>query len=497
MATGWSATAINAQPMRPIFEGVLGIPTEPGDDLWDPHSPTSLLTRNRFIVTMAGQAADPLDRDLGGGRGDSGFSLGVNGGAIVQWDQGVTGVWVLGSGQRRTWNDRDGSYRVAPSPKIGLMTVSHAKRTESGWEIGGTLERSSFSLKDTFHFIRYPTSSDPDVSRYLYDLLPNAIGPDVDYEGIGSRFGLGSEIARDTRIGRLSAGGDYWRADSDWMTRHFNTMDDPQLDRSYLFGPKIGDGRGKWSGYHVNAAWHGEIRENLSLGVLVERGNLDGNFRLRLRNPARLPDQNGYLQRIVESATWLADTLDVTSESLAFSSKWQYSESTQFLGDVGFTQYRFDTQAFGRTPVLNLDRGAGRSQIIDHAAHVRLDGDSRVFSIEGGMDHKTTGQRWRLFLSVGLMQIDGGTDTYYIPRTAGFTANTSNHRWTWKALRLGYLESRVTKRITSQIYVSYLLRQYLPLGGTFQRSEQPASLPGDANGVRLGSLHQIRASLSL
>lgn len=496
LATGMLGGDAYAQALRPLWEGALGMPLSPGRQMWEPRRPTTLLGRDRFVITMSGQAADLLGRKYAGGA-DRGYSIGLNGSTVATWDYGTTGIWALGSGQTQEWSDPDGVYSLSPSPKIGLMAISHAKRTESGWELAASILRSSFSLGDTFTFDRFPSSGDLLKRRYLYDLLPEAIGSDVGYDALGDKLDLVVDMARDTPFGKLGVAGTYWNAGMDWMTRHHNTISSPVYNRRYLADRLyvVGDGEGDWDGFSGEARWQ-HVVSGAPTEVRAGRSTWSGHTGLWLSNPARFPSGDGGTQTI-EPPTWFYNTLDVDSWNVAAETEWHYTQALLFRGTGEWVRYDFASAVFARTPVLNIDRVNGQTRPIDHEVTFDLQGETDVVALNAVAVWTPMNSPWTWNLGLGLVQVDGGADVIYQPHTTGFNTSGSTARWEWNSLRLAYAQLSGSRRLTSQISVGYLYRQYLPVSGGWSRAGEPVGVPAEIHGVGLGSMFQVSASMSL
>ena len=487
-----------AQALQPMLEGFLGAPLEPNAGYWEYHRPTTLLERSQFVITMSGQVADLLGREYSGGGADRGFALGINGGAVAKWDYGVTGVWALGGGQTQRWSDADGIYHLTPSPKLGLMIVSHAYRSDGGWEYAGTFHRASFSLSDTFVFDRYPTTDDPLKARYLYSLIPDAIGPEVEYDAVGDRLQFIGEVARPTRIGHVAMSARLWGAEGDWVTRHTNTIYAPGNDATYLAGRKTGDGFASWSGRAMETHWSGKLRDDLSCALHTGWSDWSGKAGTWLRDPATAPvEKQPELERVLESNKWLADTIAVSAWSAGAFGTWRRSRSITYTGSFVWERHAFDTQAFGRTPALNIDRAEGSVRTIEHRADVAIDGHTTVLSFKASARYIPETRPWSGSIGAGLVHLTGSADVLYDPLTVGFHTAGSHEVWSWNALRLGYIDVAATRRFTSQITVTYSLRQYVPLSGSWSSTGGATEFPGELSGIQFGSLHQLTAALAL
>lgn len=489
-----------AGALGPAIEGILGVPTGPGDEFWNYGQPTTLLERAKFVVSVSGQAANLLARKYRSGQADHGYTLGIGGGAIMQWEYGVTGVWALGSGQSQDWTAPNRLYHLSPSPKIGFMAASHAVRF-GGWAFGGTFYRSSFSLNDTFVFNRFPQTSDPQLDRYLYSLLPRGLGRQIGYDAIGSRMLFLADIRRATPIGQFGVAVNGWLASVDWITQHENTIPatDALYDRSYLAGTKQGDGHGGWHGVGVEGRWDGTLREGVTAELRLGRGRGSGDANLSLRNPSLLPDGNGRFEREIESPDWGHDTLSVRTWSAGATTKWQPGPATTLAMNVDWARYDFGTQAFGRTPALSIDYVPQEEMAvpIEQAARVDLDGHASAVGFDVALARHERSSPWSWRLGAGILQLDGTAHGLVVPEVLGFEAQQSEHDWSWSALRLAHVELQAKRQLTSQISLGYSFRQYIPLSGDWRRDGKHAAMPGGISGLRFGSVHQVVASMSL
>lgn len=483
-------------PVGIAVEGTLGIPLGPDQGFWSYRTPTSLLARQQFVIAVSAQAADVLNRQYRTGRQDQGYALGVSGGAIARWEYGVTGVWALGSGQAQQWTHPTGLYSLSPSPRVGLMAVSHAWG-KGAWAFGGTIYRTSFSLSDTFVFERFPTSSDRNLNTYLVKLLPEAIGKTVDYDALGNRLAFFGDAARRTPVGTFGLVLSAWTASADWLTQHTNTITDTNLNRNYLAGSKTGDGHAGWHGTAAEARWHSPSTRQLAAELRVGRGSSSGNAAMWLRTPARALSADGEHVVDLEPRDWANDAVTSKSWTLGLGTHWTPSAGVTVSADLAWGTHRLMTEGFARTPVLTLVQGTKGVEPVHQGASFGLEGWLDVLGTEATVSHHPATGRWEWEATLGMVRFDGAADTDVRPVTVGFTRKPSNHSWTWHALRLAYGEVSATRQMTQQISLTYAVRQYLPISGSWGRDGSATGAPGAVSGIRLGSMHQVRAAMRL
>jgi|GEM_PF-2295739 len=488
-------SASSADPLGVVAEGVLGIPLAPGRTFWDYRTPTTLLERKSFVVAVSGQVSDLLNRKYLSGRADKGYSIGVSGGAVARWEYGVSGIWALGSGQSQSWSHPTGLYTLTPSPKIGVMAVSHAWK-RGPWALGGTIYRTSFSLTDTFVFERFPRSSDQVVNRYLYDLLPAAIGKSIAYDALGDRLLFYGDLLRTTAIGQFGLVLNGWWAGADWLTQHTNTISDTRYDRFILAGTKTGDGHGGWHGTGLEGRWRTPLSRKMDVELRAGRGRWSGDAHMWLRNPVET-EQGAYSVAELEPRDWGQDSVSATSWNVKIGTGWHHSEATTFAAEATWQRHTFATTAFGRTPVLNLDLTPRGFAVIQQAASVGLDGSLDALAIDLFLSRHPQQANWGWEIGMGVAQFDGTAKTRFAPQTIGFRSSPSHHTWEWSAVRLAYAELAYNRQITQQIFLTYSYRQYLPLSGTWKRDGTSATIPGGVSGIKFGSMHQLRVAMRL
>lgn len=487
-----ASPSVRADPFVVVGEGVLGVPLEPGASYWDYRTPTTLLDRKQFDVFASGDVADLLARTYRTGRSDGGYAIGVSGGAVAPWQYGVTGVWALGSGQSQTWHQPTGLYTLTPSPKIGALALSHAWK-HGPWAVGGTIYRTSFSLSDTFVFNRFPTSSNRQENEYLYDLLPAAIGPTIAYDAIGNRVAFYADGARSTPIGTFGAVLCGWYADADWITEHTNTITDTQYGDNYLAGPKDGDGHGGWNGTSAEVRWSVAPIGRFTSEVRVGRAGWRGDATMWLRNQAILQvDQTTDLY--LEPRDWGIDSVTSDSWRSSAMASYEVTPTTRVRASLDWERHNLSTSAFGRTPVLGLLSGYAP---IEQGAYAGLDGRLTAVDVRLTAQHRPETGPWAWDAGLGVVQFDGWANTSVEPVTVGFQASSSAHHWALSGLRLGYVDVEISRFMTQQIRLTYSLRQYVPISGSWRRDGVASAPPGGIKSVNFGSLHELRVEMQL
>jgi len=485
----WSGSA--AEPLAVALEGILGMPIGPGPDYWDYNTPTSLLGREHFVVSVSGRASDLMSRQYASGRADRGFALGVSGGGVASWDYGVTGLWALGSGQARTWAAGSGAYELSPSPKVGVMAMSHAM--ERGALSGGfTVHRASFSVADALTINEFPRSATNGLAnRYLYDLLPRAIGNEVGYDALGSRLELLGEIRYASPLGRIAFVASWAKGAADWLTHHESLV-------PLIAGPKNGSGQADWRSWSFEGRWGVDVAPTLAAEVNAGRGYQSGEAFTWLRNPARVVIDDGKDIQEIEPRTWGHVNLDGRSHSAGLNVRWLPSGATTVGARAGWQRLSPAVSAYGRTPVLDVVEGQGiYYRGVEQAVFTGLNAEVRILSAGAEATHRTPSSAWSWRLGIGAMDIGGHADTSFDPQTMYFEAQPEQHRWSWHRLRLLHVDVGAVRQLTSQISVGYSVRQYVPLSGEWERDGTLRDSPGGVSGLSIGSMHSLRASMKL
>ena len=477
-------------------EGALGVPIEPAD--WDYRLPASILSPEGFSLSFGGGLANLLAQRYAGGAANSGYAIGVTGGALIGWEYGTTGFHVVGGGQSREWNDPEGVYRLTPTPKVGVMAMTHAYKN-GPWVLGGTLYRSSFSLTDNFEFLRYPRSSDPLVNQYLWDLIPRAVGNTVAFDVLGTHLSAHGQIMLESPIGDFSVVGGAWTGDLDGVTQYRNTLSDSLYYRYLLQGTKEQTAWADWDGTSLGGRWELEPGRVGKFAAWYGVSDWSGRFLMNLRDPAvRSLDQSGLYYTYLEHVETGYGGFDM--EGWHVGGAWEGNIAGPLRAGVSVDVSRstFTLDVWGATPVLTIvaDEGAG-GQPLYHSATVTTSGAFNTVNGEVFAKYETPESPWAVRATLGLARFDGSADVLVEPSTMYFNSSDTQTDVRWSALQLGYIELAPSRMMTAQFELSYRYRLYVPLSGRWEKNGAPASFPGDATDVSLGGLHMIRATLRL
>ena len=222
-------------------------------------------------------------------------------------------------------------------------------------------------------------------------------------------------------------------------------------------------------------------------------GSGDGRFGLWQVDPTY--DESG---RTIDTSTWLLDTLSTGRWRWSVDARWDVLQNWSVAGAAQYSITDIAIDGLAQTPVLR--RESAGQEVLHRATNIRSEGDIKAWIIDIAVK-KYPRKLWGIRSGVGVLGASGRVDlsadrdmSYDIEDMVRPYATQIGYR---NSL-IAFVDAGVSRRLTSQIVVSYDVRQYLPLKGhwTFDGTRSTDGLLA-GSGNRGGSTHLAAIEMEL